>query len=228
MLIGSMNKQALLLAAVFALGCPLLTSATPLFVIDGGGAVTSSGDATLSEGAAAGPGWAANWQLSTPTKTRISIIVNFTSNRAFTDEFEFIASVPTTDSFNAPTVAFGSSSLSVLDNVMYGDGAEVAAVPDDMIYIVYLNNKRLAGRMDAPFSLSAAPYRTNSSGPHEFHDINGPAVNPGDVLKIRHKFTLSAWDTVQFVSTAVITPEPATLGFLFLGGLLYMGRRGRH
>ena len=60
--------------------------------------------------------------------------------------------------------------------------------------------------------------------------LPGPTLPSGAVnssIGIQHKFTLTPGDNATFNSFFVVTPEPATLGFLTLMGLLLFAFRRR-
>lgn len=171
--------------------------------------------------------WAASWELWMDPDPAVAINVNFESNIPDIGIFEFIASVPSAVQLPAPTEVFGSTSINLLDNVQHGDGAELAALPDDSLYRALLNDEIQFTMLDFPFTMEAPPFGTDSHGPEEFSDSNGPPIFVGDVLSLRHKFSLTGFDTAQFVSTYAVFPEPATLSILALGALVAMRRRNR-
>jgi hypothetical protein len=179
------------------------------------GSLKVTGNVTEEEN---GGGWIGSWELMLGAGgVALSGNLNITSAVATTDTFEVTVSLPSDVALAAPTSMLGSVSINLSDNVAFGDGAELTTADPDPIYTAIIDGTEVQTLVDAPFSLVAGPFLTNSYGPENFSGA-GPAVDIDDLIQIRHKFTLTAFDTAQVVSTFVITPEPGALMLLALGG----------
>lgn len=181
------------------------------------------------EGQSAGAGWDADWVMELGGADGLSFDVSFDSNMPTTEEFGFSLSVPSLNDYASPSTLTGSTSVNVLDNVQNGDpGATVAAPAGNSSYKALIEGTVWETLLDHPaFSLTAPPFQTNSYGPESFVNNFGPAVSSGDQLEIQHSFTLTGFDTAQFVSTFVVIPEPSCLILLGLGGAMALRRRRR-
>ncbi len=186
---------------------------------------TLADGSTVVYGSWATEAWGATWELLLGPNFFVALDATLTSNLPDPAQFGFSAVRISDIAIPAPTSVFGSTSGNLLDNVAFGDGAEVSALPGGSLYVGSINEPDHEFPMLTGAVFTADPFETESWGPEQFTDPNGPAFAVGDQIRIRHDFILSGFDTVQMVSTFGV-PEPSCLVLLGLGGLMAL-RRGR-
>ena len=123
-----------------------------------------------------------------------------------------------------PSQTFGSLSGSLVD--LNGDGASLVSTsgPGTAIYTATIDGVDYMQLRADPFSASAPPFATTQINAVSFGLLSG---QPGATtsIGIRNTFTLSAGDSVNFVSTFLLVPSPGTISLLAVGGLVAARRR---
>ena len=173
--------------------------------------------------------WQGNWNMFLDADPVVSNGFTLKNNTAVDQTYVVIVTLPIAPPVPAPTQLFGSVGLTLsdLDGVPAPTYATVSSALGDSIYtpiidgVDYVPGKLLLD----PFSFSVnAPFQVLSlPGPNNFNNPAGP--NALVSIGIRNVFKLSAGDQVSIQSTFVVTPEPASMLLLALGGVLALRRR---
>ncbi len=157
----------------------------------------------------------------------ISNSFNLTNNTNTTQTYTVTVSLPISPVVPFPSQTFGSISGSLVD--ANGNGASLVTTtgPGSSIYTALIDGVDYQQLIIDPFSISAPPFATTPIGPQNFGILfNQPGATTS--IGIRNTFTLSPGDSVNFVSTFLITdviPAPGAAGLLALGGLVAVRRR---
>jgi hypothetical protein len=146
--------------------------------------------------------------------------------------------VPITVSIRTGTIQFSplvnpdavaSASLTITDAGGAADGVSLAGqfAPDKAYQARYSTSG--AGNTQTAYASLVGSFNTAGLGADSTEDTNGGLFSPLAatvyMMEAEYQFILSAGDQASGTSTFVVVPEPATLAFLALGGLLAARRR---
>lgn len=175
--------------------------------------------------------WLTNWDvdvMSAEARGSSSLFIfatiGMTSLVDFDNDFQVMVTLPGT--VPGPTAITGSVSGSVSDSSGDGTGATLTQnLAGDPFYTALIDGAVVRTLLDAPFTFTAPPNLTNPWDGGDFID-EGPHPAVTATITIDHRLRLSALDSVTFASTLLVTPEPASILLLAIGGLV-LARRPR-
>jgi len=155
-------------------------------------------------------------------------VYTITNDSAETKDFTLKTTLPITPAIIGSSLTGGSVSLSVSDAT--GDTAELSAIPGVPIYMSLLDNTPYQSLLDSPAPFVTGMYGTTASGvPDEFGtpipSLIGPAISTSIGIELNARLT--AGDVATIHATLVVTPEPATMALLAIGGVTMLLRRRR-
>ena len=122
-----------------------------------------------------------------------------------------------------PTSITGSNSGDVSDGDGVG-GATLSSIPGMPFYEALMDGVGVRTLFDAPQSIVAPQFLTNSYGPSSFvneANANGVTASVG----IINRFRLSSGDDAGMVSTFAVVPTPGTISLLAVAGIAGVRRR---
>ncbi len=186
-------------------------------------------DVWAFSGAIEGPGgkWTVQYDIEVDPDPYISAfftIDNSGSNTA--QDFTLSAVLPIAPSINVASLTGGSLSGSVIDFDGVG-GASLDAIPGEDIYMAMIDGVDYQGLNPSPLPIVAGVGQTAPLGEVSFGtpipSQPGPPVL--NTIGIETNVRLSPNDVAQLVVSFTVTPEPATLSLLLLGGSAVVLRR---
>ncbi len=199
---------------------PWLTS--PNGVLGPGGAYHYQGSWTNAQGL-----WQCDWDITAKADPWVSANITFLNSTANPQIYTVTITQPIMPPITPTTLIGGSMGGSVTDANFSGTGI-LSTVSPTPLYQAFLDNTPVLPIYPHPTSYTFAFAGQTVSIPAVNVGLPGPSIPSGPVLStisIQHRFLLSAGDSMALTSFFVVTPEPATLALLALGGLTVMRRR---
>lgn len=159
-----------------------------------------------------------------PAIAFLSSAFTVTNNNAGTQNF-IVTATQGALVFPGPTEILGSHSGNVGDNPSFGDGATLSTIGGSSMYAAQIDGATVRTLFDDPFSVSAAPFLTNSYGPSSYGWEGGnPAVTTS--IAIVNEFSLTGFDNAGMTSTFVVrVPTPGAASLLGVLGVAALRRR---
>lgn len=159
----------------------------------------------------------------------ISAVLHITNLTGAPKEFSINPSILISPQISGGSLTSGSVSLTLID--LNQNGATLSTNGGgDPIYQSQIDGAPFKSLMDAPKTYYI-PGGTLGFGPEDFGTPGVSPSHPGpEVLTsigIELKATLSPGDMATIVATFEVTPEPATVALLTIGGLTVLLRRRR-
>jgi hypothetical protein len=171
--------------------------------------------------------WSCDWDITTSADPFVNAHYSMTNTTASAQTYT-VTAVQTISPPLLSTFIGGSTGGSVTEANFDGLGGMSTAAPA-AFYEAYLDAAMVLALYPDPYSTSPFLFPGDTVNiPNVSAGLPGPSIASGPVLSqisIQHKFTLSAGDSVALTSFFVVTPEPATLAMLALGGLMIVRKR---
>ncbi len=175
-------------------------------------------------------GWTVDWNMTVDPDPLINAGLVVTNNTALTQTYTLIATLPIAPPIPGGTLFGGSIQGGITDNVLDGSLATLTTDPvsGDPLYYGLIDGVPVLPLYADPYSVSAPFDQGSASIPAVSAGLPGPTI-PGPPaitsIGIQHKFTLTPGDSASFTSVFIVTPEPASLALLAMGGLMMLRRR---
>jgi hypothetical protein len=191
--------------------------------------VTPNGDDTYHlEDTWSGSACDADWNLTFDADPFVIASFGITNTTSVIQTFTLVFNTPVSPAITINTVYGGSTGGSLTDNSTIAGLATASTVNPAPFYAGIIDSTTVLSlyadptTWTAPFEGGTANILATSSG------LPGPTLPNGPVsssISIKHKFTLTPGDAISGTSYLVVTPEPATILMLGLGGLAILRKR---
>jgi hypothetical protein len=191
--------------------------------------VTANGDGSFGlQDVWSGSACDANWNLTFKEDPYVIVAVGFTNTLSVTQTFTLTFSSPVSPSITPTSLHGGSTAGSLTDNSTIAGLATVSTVSPDPFYAGLIDSTVVMSLYDDPNSWTAPFEGGPANIPAISKGLPGPTLPSGSALSsisIKHKFSLTPGDAISLSSYFIVTPEPATILLLGLGGLALLRKR---
>ncbi|MDD5063542.1 MAG: PEP-CTERM sorting domain-containing protein [Phycisphaerae bacterium] len=228
-------RRASLLAIICVLGLfagPVLATPCPTISIEygdgswqkiyqAGDLQAMGGDAFYLADSASNGTFDAEWEFTFESDPYVISWVSIKNTTSASQTYTVTFTEPVTPAISPSSIYGGSVSGSLTTDPLGGYLSTIAPQP---LFVGIIDGIDILPFYPHPSSWSKAGSGTTVIGLQEAWDLAGGAVN--NSISIRHTFELGAHDAVALTGYfQVELPEPATIGLLGLGGLVFLKRR---
>lgn len=189
-------------------------------------ATPNGGDSWNYNGTWMENGWEVMVDIDADPDPFTDAFVSIKNTSGVTQTYIFTVTLPIAPSLSAPTLHGGSVAATLADSDF--SGSATMAIVDQAMYVGQIDGIGVLSLLPPPVNALNVNIAGDSNSINANAGLPGPTLPSGAVITsigIEHKFTLTTGDRGQFNSTFIVTPEPATICLLGLGGLLLRKRK---